>query len=577
MKKAIAIARVSSDQQASEDKVSHDEQLRSIREWAEREGYQIVDEYRETLSGATELDPDRKELRPLFWQAWDALRAGQVDAIIFWEPTRFCRDKQYSGLRAASYVLESRQHGDGIRFTIDEPNRDSPSGVLVLFVQSWGAAEELRGMVRRFHTGQQGALRQGHKGRGRNPFGYCWNTETKIFDEVEQEADLIRSIFQRYIGGEAVKAIAISLTESGVLSPDGQRKHKAGAARWQHSTVHRILTRSYYASGQMTGTFAGEDYSLPVPKIVDADLFKRVEERLESAQHFPRRLATRGLFQGLIRCASCGRGYHRGNYGGKQSATYFCPGRLTETQRMEGTAKCLGPYLNLPKTDAALWRGLLVALRDPKALAEGFLAGVDSDLVALRAQLGDQTGLEALREKRSWAFGQLANPGPSLEAIQGTITELDKQIARAESRLRGKEAEVARLQMLQAQQATLAHIIGNGQAAIMKVTAHGSDGLPLDPEADLTDWLTSGRSVIVLLANPVETPTGFAPIDKSPTARSLRRYHVTTGDRLLDYLGIKATVSPDRQLELVGNAIYWQTDSPRARSPGRTSRLLRGC
>ncbi len=577
MKKAIAIARVSSDRQAGEDKVSHDEQLRLIGGWAKREGYQIVDEFRETLSGATELDPDQKNLRPLFWQAWDALRARQVDSIIFWEPTRFCRDKTYSGLRATTYVVDSWQHGDGIRFVLNEPDRRSEYSVFMVFTTAFFAAQELKAIGRRFEMGQKAALAKGHKGRGRNPFGYRWSAEKKQFDIQPSEADLIRAIFKRYVGGEAVKAIAISLTESGVLSPDGQRKHKAGAARWQHSTVHRLLTREYYASGKMRGTFMGEEYSLPLAKIIDADLAQRVKDRLASSRHFPRRLGTRGLFQGIIRCAHCGRGYHRGNYGGKQAATYFCPGRLTETQRMEGTAKCPGPYLNMAKTDAALWRGLLVALRDPKALAEGFLAGVDSDLVALRAQLGDQTGLDALREKRAWAFGQLAYPGPSLEAIQGTIADLDKQIERAESRLRGKESEVARLEMLKAQQATLAHVIGNGQTAIMKVTAHGSDGFPLDPEADLTDWLTSGRSVIALLANPVEPPTGFAPFDKSPSARSLRRSYVTTGDRLLDYLGVKVTVSPDGQLELAGNSIYWQTDSRETRSPGRTSRLLRGC
>lgn len=596
MKKAIAIARVSTDKQAAEDKVSHDEQLAHAREWAEREGYLIVDEFREVLSGATELDPDRRDLRPKFWRAWDDLKAGEIDAIVFWEPTRFCRDKKYSGLKAATYIVESWDYGDGIRFTIDEPDRGNPYAVFMVFATNFFSAQELAAINRRFQMGAKAALARGHKGRGRDPYGYKWDNEKKEFKVVPDEAEIIKSIFNRYDAGESLRDIAYALSEAGIGSPDAQRGHKAAAARWQPTTIGRIMARDYYASGVMTGTFMGEDYALPAPPIVDAQLFERVQERRKTARHFPRRLHTRGLFQGLICCGSCDRTYNRGSYGGKQAANYFCPGRLTQTQRLDGTPKCHSPNLKMVDTDAALWRALLTALKDPQGLVEQFLARVESEIATLQPGLEPYSDLETLREKRNAAVKYLTRPGMSVETVEETIADLDRQIERCENRLNGHEKELRRLMELRQQKRRLYNIIESDQRGILEVNTlmpvkliagdesiseifHSpsnvlyptEDGVQhaevVDLDSDLTEWLKSDRLILVRLAHDVEPPLDLCFLDNPFVAIAFNlSQRVTTADALLEHLSAKVTVLPDGRLELVADSLYFETEPQSALS-----------
>ena len=73
---------------------------------------------------------------------------------------------------------------------------------------------------------------------------------------------------------------------------------------------------------------------------------------------------------------------------------------------------------------------------------------------------------------------------------------------------------------------------------------------------DLTEWLEYGkRQVVVRLAEGFQPPADFRrDVGRATT-------YVTSADRLLDWLGVKVTVSPDGSLRLVGNAIYSQTGS----------------
>lgn len=67
MKTCIAIARVSSDGQAGEDKSSIDTQLDAIRTWCSDAGYTVVEEVREEgVSVSGDLNPN--DARP-FWAA----------------------------------------------------------------------------------------------------------------------------------------------------------------------------------------------------------------------------------------------------------------------------------------------------------------------------------------------------------------------------------------------------------------------------------------------------------------------------------------------------------------------------
>ena len=82
--KAVVYTRVSSAGQAGEDKTSLEEQRLACVAYALQHGLDVVDEYTETMSGATSE-------RPEFQAMLNAARSGKFGAIIAWTDDRLWR------------------------------------------------------------------------------------------------------------------------------------------------------------------------------------------------------------------------------------------------------------------------------------------------------------------------------------------------------------------------------------------------------------------------------------------------------------------------------------------------------
>ena len=113
MRTCIAVARVSTDEQAADDRTSLDTQLAEIEAWCAREGYEVVDRVREEgVSVTGDLDPEVHP-RP-FWDAYERLKRAEVDAIVFMSRDRLSRSRQMHAV--VGLLAQARGHGDGIRF-----------------------------------------------------------------------------------------------------------------------------------------------------------------------------------------------------------------------------------------------------------------------------------------------------------------------------------------------------------------------------------------------------------------------------------------------------------------------------
>jgi DNA invertase Pin-like site-specific DNA recombinase len=90
LRQADIVCRVSTT--AQEDGVSYDQQEANCRRWCEANGYRVRAVRYEAKSASPSLDPMQRQQRPEFWQAWDGLVAGEVQAIIFNDATRVERE-----------------------------------------------------------------------------------------------------------------------------------------------------------------------------------------------------------------------------------------------------------------------------------------------------------------------------------------------------------------------------------------------------------------------------------------------------------------------------------------------------
>jgi site-specific DNA recombinase len=386
MKRAIAVARVSSDAQASEDRTSLSEQLRLIREWAAANGYEIIQELQETLSGTTELDPDEKSLRPLFWAAWDALKGGQTDAVIYHLPDRFCRDKRRYGLIATNYIVESWNHGDGVRFVEKEPER-SAQGVLVAFVESWKSGEELKDFARRAIQGRHGKAGAGKPMMSVVAYGY--QKKNGCLTKDPKQAHVVGDIYGWALEGDGIDVICNRLEELGV--PPVGKPGREVPEGWHTSMVHRILTKPrYYGEGsynrweyesrptngrknrrrlQMLSTTP-----VKYPPIVSKDDFFAVQAMLKEHKRIAAGTVKHHyLLRGLVKCRFCGKAARAKTHGPRPSGWTQS---LYECGQRARSAKSRKEHVGIRRT----WAASFVETKVREWLVE-FLSNPD---VALR-------------------------------------------------------------------------------------------------------------------------------------------------------------------------------------------------
>lgn len=119
------------------------------------------------------------------------------------------------------------------------------------------------------------------------PYGYITNKQ-KQFEIVPTEADIIRQIFQLYIGGWGYKRIANHLTDQGIPTPRmserdrkesaGEEYHRKVKSTWSITTIQGILDNDFYIGTLRQGKYTRK-------KINGADIKQEEEKHLIFEHH----------------------------------------------------------------------------------------------------------------------------------------------------------------------------------------------------------------------------------------------------------------------------------------------------
>ena len=185
--KAFAYARFSSDQQREE---SIDAQLRAIREYADKNGIEIIREYTDEAKSAT------SDKRPAFQRMFEDLPLFRPDCVIVHKLDRFSRDRYDS----AFYRRIIKKNG-GRLVSVLEPLDDSPESIILESVLEGMAEYYSRNLARETLKGlKETALKCGHTG-GTTPLGY--DVVNKKYEINPAEAETVRLIFSMYANGKS--------------------------------------------------------------------------------------------------------------------------------------------------------------------------------------------------------------------------------------------------------------------------------------------------------------------------------------------------------------------------------------
>jgi len=337
--KAAVYARVSSDSQDVDLSISA--QLRAVRDYANKQGYEIVREY------VDEAESGRNASRPAFREMIGIAKTNNPSftVILVWKLNRFSRS------RVDSVTYKTLLKSKGIRvISINEYLDESPSGQLL---------EGIIESVDEFYSANLGQdIKQGLRENaergfysiGRAPYGLRKvpikdgvKTRYKLEPDPEDSISIkvVRRIFEMALKRIGCKEIARDLNREGLYSSTGQR--------WMKTTIHKILTNEVYTDTLVWGRSSIRD--LPVirvdnawPAIVDKSIFDQakslLKERAPISLH-PKRVASRYLLSGLARCGHCGKALV-GQDAKSGQFTYYVCGTLLK----KGAGSCPNRYLN---------------------------------------------------------------------------------------------------------------------------------------------------------------------------------------------------------------------------------------
>jgi site-specific DNA recombinase len=439
-------------------------QIEACQKLAEHEGYTVPESHLlidEGISGTTMDRPGLRRLREL-------VQTQAITAAIVYDPDRLSRNLGHQLLLAEEFERVSVK-----LLIVSHPLEQGPEGWLFFQMRGALAEYERAKILERLKRGLVGRAKAGHVNGGSVAFGYRYIKADHggRWEIDEDEAAVVRRIFQLCLDGMPTRAIARLLTQERVPSkhdrhPGLSGRKAAGVGEWNPATIHALLMnegyigRHYYNKRKAAGKTQRADrpkedwVAIAIPAIVPAEVFHGVQAQLARNKALGQRNRKyEYLFiGGRLRCGRCGRAVTGLAPRGRR--VYRCSSRTTY---MDPSKRCLG-HLKADDAEGRVWQAIELVLQEPDIIAAE-VRRQQADAEAQRAEILREVSLvsEALakcdRHDQRWA-----------QAYEAEVIDLVE--------LKGYRAEIAaQRQSLMAQRQTLQRTLDTIGEAVGQVEA----------------------------------------------------------------------------------------------------------
>jgi len=427
--KVALYARVSSDKQDIDLSISA--QLKALRDYAARNGHEIVREY------VDEAESGRTTDRPAFMEmiAGAKRRDRPFDLILVYKYSRFARNRE------DSIVFKAMLRKNGVQVvSITEPTDDSPAGRL--FEAMVEALDEFysANLGEEVTRGTMESASRGFWVNPRTPYGY---RRVRVSDggrvRVKLEIDpaaagVVRRLYDSVLAGRSLLEIARELNREGIAAPRGRK--------WGKTSVRQVLQNE-----ACTGTLVWGRNSIrkirtvrvenAFPAIVSREVFgavqKKLAERAFRAIH-PRRAASRYLLSGIVRCGHCGKSMVGQDAKGGRYMYYVCGSLLKR-----GAGVCPARYLPAEKFERLVIDRISEHILTEENLKE-MVRLVNEEMDAAIGEYGER--LETINIELEDVRSRLDRLYDALETGRLTINDLGPRIQ--ELRERQKQLQAAK-------------------------------------------------------------------------------------------------------------------------------------
>ena len=282
--------RVSTDDQR-DNGYSIDSQLRMIKEYCEKNNYDIVDVYNDAGHSGKDL------MRPEMQRLLKDIKSHKIEKIVAIKVDRLTRNN-YDGFWLLNYCEE---HDVKIELILEPYDVSTANGEMIFGMNLvFGQRERKEIGARTKRAMEEMALEKVHPSKA--PYGYTRNVETGHLEVEPIEAQVVKRIFELYKNSSSIRSIANTLNEEKAYLKQG---------KWNSDKVYKILTNSIYI-----GTFAYgktkrkaqdilyvDNYCEP---IIDENTWNITRKILEKNKH-PNYGKHIHLFTGIVKCPNCGK------------------------------------------------------------------------------------------------------------------------------------------------------------------------------------------------------------------------------------------------------------------------------
>ena len=282
--------RVSTEDQR-DNGYSIDSQLRMIKEYCEKNNYDIVDIYNDAGHSGKDL------MRPEMQRLLKDIKSHKIEIIVAIKVDRLTRNN-YDGFWLLNYCEE---HDVKIELILEPYDVTTANGEMIFGMNLvFGQRERKEIGARTKRAMEEMALKHIHPSKA--PYGYIRNKETGHLEIEPIEAQVVKEIFELCKQGNSTRSISITLKN---------KKAYLKTGKWTSDRVYKILTNSIYIGIFEYGKYCRKPQDILrvenyCEQIIDVDTWKLTRRVLEKNKH-----SNYGehihLFTGIVRCPTCGK------------------------------------------------------------------------------------------------------------------------------------------------------------------------------------------------------------------------------------------------------------------------------
>lgn len=417
--------------QSVEEEQGIAQQVADCRAECARLGHLVADEYLDDATSATK----RRGPKTSWTRMLRDFDGGRFDAILVTEASRLARD-------LPELIVELRVNRSvRVLVILGSIDTDDPTGAFILNQMVNTAEFEIALKKRRAARYAAERRKFGHPTSGKTPHGYRWvpsihrDERGTRYEVDENEAPDIRRIYHEYLAGASLGQIARDLNDAG-------RRTRAGA-RWQASTVRRVLMNPLYAAllppVQPTGGHRLAAIDLDAcsagawEPIVEKEQLLVTHARLSRVKPVHDGTARRWLLSGIAVCGVCRLPVKSAR--GETHPTERKDGSGTAARRRYHTYRCSGKPSHFMRNgeviDELVEELCIQRLSRP-------------DVADLIARPGDEIDIAALHTRRAALETHLKNVFTLVGSQPSRLAAAQDQIEQLEDQMRIVDVELAR-------------------------------------------------------------------------------------------------------------------------------------